>query len=942
VTVKNDTTFQVKYSATYKGGGLTKDTVVGNFTATFRFYKEDKPKISVSFIKDETAWSQGALGDFNIVWVLLPTKAYLKINETSAIDYTAYTSMVKIKETTAKEDKKCEIGDSADPSAWTGSWSLTFWDDVDGASVLYAGLDKVFGSKGITVVFPVNNGQVDPSVVGTSTLNVATYYPFQRKSFYANGRFWVFWSDGTNMVYATSTDGSTWTSPTTVRACSNGNYFSVWFDGTYLHYAYAYSSSIFYRRGTPNSDGTITWSAAEQTVSTTYNSASYPMISVDTNGYVWIGYRDGSYYPYVIKSGNNDGTWGTTPSGFPYQLSTTSDSYWRVSVIPLTSGKMLAVYAYSVTVKARKWDGSAWGTEVATTSAIYYGHYYSAVAQGDDVHLVFLKSTGYDILYVKYTYATNSFGTETTLQAGATSISAPVLSIDPSTNDLYVFAATKTTGTPSGWTANHIYYIKYTASSGTWGSWTDWIDESTEVLYDSDRLTCFYQAYGSKIGLEYMTKTASPYNVKFAYLSLAVADTTPPTYSNVGTNTTQAGQPCQFSVFWNDNVNVSGFIFGTNNTGTWVNDTWVSFTVFYNSTAAWSNVTKTLNSTVGVRVEWQIWTNDTSNNWNNTGIQYLITTGQTYTVDTTFQTTPTWTLLIQATFNTAPTWNLQESFAVVIQSAFNVQPQWTLSESWNILTASVFNILSSWTSTTTWTTLTTSLFNILPQWNLAQTWTVLSTLTFNVVNSWTSNLQWTLEVLKFTGAQFYTVDLTWLTQTTWETLTTNTFNVVNTWSLNPTWTVLTQTTYNVLSSWLTSATWTLDVYHWISTGITYYVDLTWQTAIEWFTETQNLPPSGTPWTPPTPPITPPTTPPVTPVLPPTVSPTLLLGIIVAAVAVAAVVAEKRKAPPESRRKVVSTWNRKLQSVSKFSGWKPRKLEPLKWKKKRKRFRTLEE
>jgi hypothetical protein len=224
----------------------------------------------------------------------------------------------------------------------------------------------------------------------------------------------------------------------------------------------------------------------------------------------------------VIKSGNNDGTWGTTPSGFPYQLSTTSHD-WRVSVIPLTSGKMLAVYAYdSGTVRAKKWDGSAWGAEVATTSAIIFGDCHSAVAQGDDVHLTFLKSTGYDILYVKYTYSTNSFGSETTLKASATSTSTPVISIDTATNDLYVFAATKTTGTPSGWTANHIYYIKYTASSGTWGSWTDWIDESTEVLTEADRLTCFYKAYGSKIGLLYMTKTASPYNVKFAYMSLAV------------------------------------------------------------------------------------------------------------------------------------------------------------------------------------------------------------------------------------------------------------------------------------------------------------------------------------------------------------------------------------------------------------------------------------
>jgi hypothetical protein len=521
VTVKNDTTFQVKYSATYKGGGLTKDTVVGNFTVTFKFYRDVKPKISVQFVKDESAWSKGGLGDFNVVWVILPTKNYLKINETSAVDYTAYTSMVKIKETTVKEDKKCEIGNSANPFEWTGSWLLAFWDDVDGASVLYAGLDKVFGSKGITVVFPINNGQVDPSIVGLSTTYAATLNPFQRKSFYANGRYWVFWggyySGGTNyMVYSTSTDGITWSSATTVRAAAYGYLFSVWFDGTYLHYAYAAGGSIYYRRGTPNSNGTITWSAVEQTVSTTYNSANYPMVSVDSNGYVWIGYQDYDgtyYYPYVIKSGRNDGTWGTTPLGFPFQLSTTSSAYWKVSVIPLTGGKMLAVYAYnSATVKAKAWTGYGWNSEITTTSAIYSGSYHSAVAQGNDVHLVFLKSTGFDILYVKYIYSSNSFGTETTLQAGATSSSAPVISIDAATNDLYVFWI----GYP---TARHIYYRKYTASTGQWETVVDWIIEM-EALTGNDRLTCFYQAGGNTIGLLYITGTVNPYNVKFAYLSL--------------------------------------------------------------------------------------------------------------------------------------------------------------------------------------------------------------------------------------------------------------------------------------------------------------------------------------------------------------------------------------------------------------------------------------
>jgi hypothetical protein len=98
-----------------------------------------------------------------------------------------------------------------------------------------------------------------------------------------------------------------------------------------------------------------------------------------------------------------------------------------------------------------------------------------------------------------------------------------VISIDSSTNDLYVFAATKTTGTPSGWTANHIYYKKYTASTGQWGSWIDWIDETTETLTAAYMLTCFYRAYNNYIGLTYMTKTTSPYNVKFAFLTVIVA-----------------------------------------------------------------------------------------------------------------------------------------------------------------------------------------------------------------------------------------------------------------------------------------------------------------------------------------------------------------------------------------------------------------------------------
>jgi len=123
------------------------------------------------------------------------------------------------------------------------------------------------------------------------------------------------------------------------------------------------------------------------------------------------------------------------------------------------------------------------------------------------------------------------------------------------------------------------------------------------------------------------THYAIKYSVYCTYT--AAGDTTSPTYSNVGTNTTQAGQPCLFYTKWTDETGLAttgGFIFGTNNTGTWTNDTWTAFT----ANPDWSNVTKTLNSTIGVRVEWRIWANDTSNNWNNTGIQFLITITAAY------------------------------------------------------------------------------------------------------------------------------------------------------------------------------------------------------------------------------------------------------------------------------------------------------------------------
>jgi peptidylprolyl isomerase len=108
------------------------------------------------------------------------------------------------------------------------------------------------------------------------------------------------------------------------------------------------------------------------------------------------------------------------------------------------------------------------------------------------------------------------------------------------------------------------------------------------------------------------------------YQFMGSPDSTPPAYSNISASSTRAGSSCTFNVLWTDNVNVSGYIFETNNTGTFANDTWTPFSNFVNSTFAYSSVSKTLNSTIGNVVRWRFWCNDTSNNWNRITLHNLL------------------------------------------------------------------------------------------------------------------------------------------------------------------------------------------------------------------------------------------------------------------------------------------------------------------------------
>ena len=160
------------------------------------------------------------------------------------------------------------------------------WSDINSVCQFNTGSKILSINLGTTI-------NLDPYlVISPVSGSSAVDRPYQRKTFYAAGRHWVFFNDTYFINYLSSTDGSTWTGSNDVstKSISSGQMFSVFFDGTYVHVAFCVAnagSAIYYRRGTPNSDGTITWSAAVQTVLPYYSDdANLDGVSAGSN--IWL------------------------------------------------------------------------------------------------------------------------------------------------------------------------------------------------------------------------------------------------------------------------------------------------------------------------------------------------------------------------------------------------------------------------------------------------------------------------------------------------------------------------------------------------------------------------------------------------------------------------------------------------------------------------------
>ena len=492
------------------------------------------------------------------------------------------------------------------------------------------------------------NGSIVANVTSFETIR------WQEKTFFAAGRYWLFYIDGdypnetyfpsATMYYTTSTDGVSWTAPIILASGlteNSGENVDVFLSNNgYLQAFYRSNNALFYRMGTPKSDGSITWVTPSWQL--VFNALIVGKVSgtcdfyatTDSNNFPWVSwgyvqepirsFNVSDTKMYVWKNAFNNGTWQTA-SGFPQNVGT--GNYTNDFMVPLSNGKIYVLYfldnpPYTGQIYGQLWNGTAWEPqETCTTSQVYeqyFGGFESwdrtAIADsGDNIHLVFL-STSLNLVFVKRTMS-GGWSSETIIQGNCGSFSSPSFNTYNGNTRLFWINDSTT-----------ICCKKYV--NDAWDSLPTVVVNETDAEIaigttafgtDDGRLNAFTMTLNDKIGLLWVNNQTATNTGQIMFGLFQPV--TIPTYSNIGVDDTIANSSCTFSCYWTDTAGLGTFIFSTNNIGSWQNDSEVSLS----GTVAWANVTKTLNSTVGTIVNYEWFACDTNENWASTGIQTLTT-----------------------------------------------------------------------------------------------------------------------------------------------------------------------------------------------------------------------------------------------------------------------------------------------------------------------------
>jgi len=345
----------------------------------------------------------------------------------------------------------------------------------------------------------------------------ATHNCTQRKMFYGLGLFWIFYSDGINAVFRTSSDGISWSGKITfISGVTLGYMFSIWWDGTYVHYAYAPMTNggdLMYRRGTPTNDGSISWDTEQTARSIAVGKGvAFPSICVSTLGYPCIvytyhnnfggGWSHWNQECYVTKSSTNDGTW-VVEFNSKMHNNGKEDDYWRGACVPLSSGNIYCGASREINWWERIYtEGVGLGAITDCGSRYVKRESWSMMSDSDDnIHLAYYTASGQNWKYKKRTDGIGWGSTESLYDSTGEWLGSPLCVITPDLQFIFSFK---------------IKY--YRGATGAWGSLLELIPNHG---LSCPSLSCCARPYGCYMTIMWVTSTGS---LNFAFIQLETSD----------------------------------------------------------------------------------------------------------------------------------------------------------------------------------------------------------------------------------------------------------------------------------------------------------------------------------------------------------------------------------------------------------------------------------
>lgn len=385
------------------------------------------------------------------------------------------------------------------------------------------------------------------------TTNPLTGYSYQNDVNQANGRYWVFYFDNSNHGWVSSTDGITWSSETTfaTSTAANQKSMALAYSGTSAYYVGESGSqsttSFYFRYGTLNSDGSITWTIAEKTVTgTSHGTALTPSLVFDTSGNLWasLGTCDvgcGTDYTEIWECASPIASCTWTQSTVITHSSGNGNQFCGIKA--LSSGKLASVCLKNTqnVLEVETYSGSAWNSAIDTTGTSYSsGGGPEAIATIGDTLEVVAADTSFNVNYLTYAYGAAGWGSPKIIDTGSSYNPKESIATDGSSTVTIIYNVDSSA---------NVYKIQSSNSGSSFGSKSlletetsvdagivmNTVGANTLVTWTnaaSNAQVKFYSTAASATVTVNLTCTMSPSSATQATLTLTASDGSTPSPNN--------------------------------------------------------------------------------------------------------------------------------------------------------------------------------------------------------------------------------------------------------------------------------------------------------------------------------------------------------------------------------------------------------------------------